>query len=573
MPVKKKQKQKKKIWEDHYEDQIRYNIPLAKEKNLAELIRASAKKYGGQKAFTQFMPNGMSASLSFAEIDSYSDDLYCYFVKALRLKAGTPIAIQAPNCLSYPIVAFACLKGQYPLVNINPLSTGQEVNRKLLDSGAEVLFIMDVFAEKLDDGLRFTKVHKVFSLKVTEYFNFVQHSLIRNVQRFVYKQLPPIKHRHWPIATILKEGRGLRISFPELLTDSSLQAENDDTALLQFTGGTTGTGKAAMLSHYNLLNNLAQIKEYCKNFVDDGEEMVLTALPLYHIFAFTVNFLFFYSIGAENILVPSPRPLSNLKKTFAKNEVTWFTGVNTLFNGLLNQTWFQQNPPKHLKMAVAGGMALQDSVAEKWQKLVGKRVVEGYGLTEASPVVSFNPLGGEIKVGSIGLPLSNTDIKIIDEKGRIAKKGEPGELCIYGPQVMKGYYYNEAETRNVLKGGWLKTGDIASVDDEGYIKIVDRKKDMINVSGFNVFPNDVENCIAAMPGVMEVAVIGVPDERSGEVPKAFIVKNDEKLQEKEVLKHCKQYLSAYKIPRHVEFRKDLPKTVVGKILRKDLRES
>jgi long-chain acyl-CoA synthetase len=346
---------------------------------------------------------------------------------------------------------------------------------------------------------------------------------------------------------------------------------HETLAALQYTGGTTGVSKGGMLSHGNLLANTAQMLEMAGPGLKPGVETVLTALPLYHIFAFTVNFLGFYQSGGRDILIPSPRPPSNLKKAWEKYPVTWFTGVNTLFNALLNEPWFVQNPPKHLRYSGAGGMALHGSVARRWQEVTGTPVVEGYGLTETSPVVTFNPMGGQVKEGSIGIPLPSTEVRCVDESGVPVAQGEAGELVTSGPQVMMGYWQRPEETERVIRDGWLHTGDVAVMDEEGYFRIVDRKKDMVLVSGFNVYPNEVEECIAHHPGVQEVGVIGVPDDRTGEAVKAFVVKKDPGLTEEALVAHCRESLAPYKVPKQIEFRTELPKTPVGKILRKDLR--
>ncbi len=343
----------------------------------------------------------------------------------------------------------------------------------------------------------------------------------------------------------------------------------DDVACLQYTGGTTGVSKGAMLTHRNLMMNMEQAMEMISG-VEKGKEVALTALPLYHIFAFTVNLLGFYYLGARNILVPNPRPLQNLKRAFENYPITWMSGVNTLFNGLSNEVWFQDSPPKHLKFASAGGMALQSSVAERWEKMSGKPVLEGYGLTESSPVITFNPLG-KTRAGSIGIPVPSTDLRCLDDAGNDVPQGEAGELAARGPQIMKGYWNRPDETAKTMRGEWLLTGDIGVMDADGYFSIVDRKKDMVLVSGFNVYPNEIEDCLAAHPGVLEAAVIGVPDGASGEAVKAFVVLRDATVTGEELRAYCREHLTAYKVPKNVEFRDDLPKSNVGKILRKDLR--
>jgi long-chain acyl-CoA synthetase len=341
--------------------------------------------------------------------------------------------------------------------------------------------------------------------------------------------------------------------------------------MLQYTGGTTGVSKGAMLSHGNLLANLQQAFSMGASHIEPGREVVLTALPLYHIFAFTFNLLCFYAAGARNVLVPSPRPIQNLQRAFDNYPITWVSGVNTLFNALLNEEWFTAFPPAHLKAAVAGGAALQAAVAQRWERVTGTRIAEGYGLTESSPVVCFNPIGGERRDESIGIPVPGTQVRLVDDAGVPVPLGSPGELVVRGPQVMQGYWNRPDETAKTLRDGWLHTGDVAVMDAQGWFRIVDRKKDMILVSGFNVYPNEVEDTIAKLDAVLEVAVIGVPDAKTGEAVRAYVVRQDDRLTEDEVRAHCRRYLTDYKLPRSIEFRTELPKTPIGKILRKDLR--
>ncbi|HEX8831087.1 MAG TPA: AMP-binding protein, partial [Longimicrobium sp.] len=381
--------------------------------------------------------------------------------------------------------------------------------------------------------------------------------------------LPPTTVPHTTFQDALRGGRE-RLGSGGV--ESYLEGVGLETlAALQYTGGTTGVSKGAMLTHGNLLANTAQVLEMNSRTLDEGKETVLTALPLYHIFAFTCNLLLFYQIGGHNILIPSPRPVSNLKTAFAKFPVSAFTGVNTLFNALADEPWMTQNPPRTLKFSGAGGMALHPAVGRKWKAVTGNQPVEGYGLTETSPVVTFNPVGVAVKEGSIGIPLPSTEVRCVDNDMNPVPQGQPGELVVRGPQVMPGYWQRPDETAKVLVDGWLRTGDIAQMDDDGFFRIVDRQKDMILVSGFNVYPNEVEEVLARHPAVREVGVIGVPDERSGEAVKAFVVVSDAAPTSDELIAHCRESLASYKVPKQIEFRPDLPKSPIGKILRKDLR--
>jgi long-chain acyl-CoA synthetase len=560
-----------KPWVQHYGSQINPTPPAPRHANLAALLRDAASLYSKQIAFTTCMPNGMHGSLTYAQIDSYSDAFAVYLRQVLGLAQGARVALQTPNCTAYPVVAFGILNAGCVLVNVNPLYTSAEMEHQFRDSGAEALVIVDMFADKLAPVLLNTTIRKVIVCEVSQFFSRVPRAVIRGVQRFWNKTLPKITFGHIRLDWALAEGAvalqrdAIDVkSYTANLTHASLAA-------LQYTGGTTGVSKGAMLTHGNLLANLEQAFAMGKSHIVDGKEVVLTALPLYHIFAFTFNLLSFYAVGARNILVPSPRPIGNLQRALENYNVTWISGVNTLFNALLNEEWFSLFPPKHLKAAVAGGAALQHAVAERWQKITGTRIAEGYGLTESSPVVSFNPIAGVQKPDSIGIPVPGTNVRLVDDAGNPVPSGEPGELIVNGPQVMQGYWNKPEETAKTVRDGWLYTGDVAVMDKDGYFKIVDRKKDMILVSGFNVYPNEVEDAIAKMDAVLEVAVIGVPDGKSGEAVRAYVVPQEDGLTEDAVRAHCKTYLTDYKIPKTVEFRKELPKTPIGKILRKDLK--
>lgn len=531
--------------------------------NLADLGSLCAARYGNKPAFTTVLPNGWSATLTFAEVNALSDKFASYLKNELGLSRGDRVAVQLPNCLAFPVVAFGVFKAGCVLVNVNPLYTVPEMVHQFNDSGAKVLVIMDLFGDKLTEAVPRTGLRHVVIANVADLFPFARRAIVK-LKLKLEKKIPHTKVHALSFNSALAAGN----AGPKL--DESLRGSREDIAALQYTGGTTGVSKGAVLTHGNLLANVQQITTFGKPRIEIGETM-LTALPLYHIFAFTANFLSFYALGAHNILIPSPRPLVNMEKAMRKFKPTWFSGVNTLFSGLLNEAWFQKGPCRSLKCSIAGGMALQSAVARKWKSVVGSPVVEGYGLTESSPVLTFNPIGGNVKPDTVGIPMPSTDLIIVDAAGNPVPLGEPGELLARGPQVMVGYWQRPDETAKVMKDGWLATGDIATMDAEGFVRIVDRKKDMILVSGFNVYPNEVEDCIAKHPDVLEVAVIGVPDENSGEIVRAYVVSRNSALTADAIREHCKQHLTAYKCPRSVEFRKDLPKTNVGKILRKELR--
>jgi long-chain acyl-CoA synthetase len=555
-------------WVPHYAPGTSADIGPIPYRHLADMVRQKSERYAGRTAFTQVMPNGMAGTLTYGEVDRHSDAFAAYLREELGLAAGDRVAIQMPNSLAYPVVLFGVLKAGCVAVNTNPLYTPTEMIHQFSDSGAKVLVISDLFADRLPAVVPKTQVRTVVTVRITEWFPAVPAFIIRAVLKYVKKQLPPTTVAHTTLRDALAAGSSRTGAGVERYLEG---VELDSVAALQYTGGTTGVSKGAMLTHRNLLANVFQMLEMNGAYLEEGEESVLTALPLYHIFAFTVNLLLFYEVGGHNVLIPSPRPPSNLKAAFEKFPVTWFSGVNTLFNALANEEWFRSAPPKGLKMSVAGGMALHGPVAAKWEKVTGTPVVEGYGLTEAAPVVSFNPVGSTVKVGSIGIPMPSTEVRCVDDQGNDVATGTAGELLVRGPQVMPGYWERPDETAKVLRDGWLYTGDVAEMDADGYITIVDRKKDMILVSGFNVYPNEVEEAIAHHPGVVEAAVIGVPDEASGEAVKAFVVRNDPSLTAEDVVKHCRESLAAYKVPRQVEFRNELPKSPIGKILRKELR--
>jgi long-chain acyl-CoA synthetase len=475
-----------------------------------------------------------------------------------------------PNCLAYPVIAQAVLKAGLVVVNTNPLYTPREMAFQFRDSGAKALVILDLFAGSLHEVLPETQIKHVVVCRISEYLSAPVEGLVRLVQRFWDRSIPQIKVQHESFRRVLAAARGAyeRSSLDRLA--GHLGA--DSIAALQYTGGTTGISKAAVLTHGNILSNAAQCRDFLIQQVREGEEVALGALPLYHIFAFTLHLFFFYGIGGRSVLIPNPRPLTNLKRAFENEPISWVSGVNTLFNGLCNELWFQDSPPKRLKVSIAGGMALQKVVAERWEAMTGTPIIEGYGLTETSPVLTFNPVGGLVKRESIGIPVPSTEIRLIDSEGRDVELGQPGELMARGPQVMKEYWNRPDETRSVMRSGWFATGDIAVMDSDGYFKIVDRKKDMILVSGFNVYPNEVEDVLAAHPDVLEVAVVGMPDSASGESVKAFVVSRRPELVAEELKSFARERLTPYKVPKSFEFRDSLPKSNVGKILRKELRQ-
>ncbi len=560
-----------KPWTQHYGAAIPGALPTPRHTHLADLVRDVCAQHAARVAFTTCMPNGMHGSLTYRQVGDYSDAFAVYLREVLGLKAGARVAVQTPNCLAYPVAAFGVLKAGCVLVNTNPLYTPAEMEHQFKDAGVEALVIVDMFADKLEGILAHTPIRKVIVAEVPQFFSRVPRAVIRLVMKWWNRVLPPIKVDHVRLPWALAEGAVARDRGRIDVARYTEGLGPDTLALLQYTGGTTGVSKGAMLTHANLLTNLEQAFSMGCSHIEEGKEVVLTALPLYHIFAFTFNLLCFFRAASRNVLVPSPRPIQNLQRAFDNYPITWVSGVNTLFNALMNEEWFTAFPPRHLKAAVAGGAALQHAVAERWKRITGTVIAEGYGLTESSPAVSFNPLSGMQKPDSIGIPVPGTDVRLVDDHGVAVPPGQPGELIVRGPQVMQGYWNRPDETARTLKDGWLHTGDVAVMDGDGYFRIVDRKKDMILVSGFNVYPNEVEDVIAQMDEVMEVAVIGVPDAKTGEAVRAYVVPMADGLTEEQVRAFCRRQLTDYKVPKAVEFRRELPKTPIGKILRKDLK--
>jgi long-chain acyl-CoA synthetase len=555
-------------WIQQYGSAIAPELPKPAHASLPAMAHAAAQRYGPQTAFTTVMPNGMYGSLSYQQVDQKSDDFARYLRQVAQLNAGDRVAIQMPNCLSYPVVLLGVLKAGCVAVNTNPLYTAAEMAHQFKDSGAKLVVVVDMFADKLQQALPQTDIQHVVITRVPEFFPPVVGGIVHAVMKHWNRLVPAHQVQATGLPAALEQGHA---------AGGDVAAwwgalKHDSLALLQYTGGTTGVAKGAMLSHGNLLWNLAQMRAMCASHIDDGKEVVLTALPLYHIFAFTVNFLCMFEAGARNILVPSPRPIQNLQRAIENYKITWITGVNTLYNALLGEEWFTAFPPKHLKAAGGGGAAMHHAVVQRFEQVTGAPLVEGYGLTESSPVVCFQPLSAPRVQDSIGIPAPMTEVRLVNDIGEPVALGQPGELIVRGPQVMGGYWQRPEATAEVIKGGWLYTGDVAVMDAQGTFKIVDRKKDMILVSGFNVYPNEIEDALTRHDGVLEAAVIGVPDGKTGEAVRAYVVKRDEALTAEALAAHCKTLLTGYKLPSRIEFRSELPKTAVGKILRRDLRD-
>lgn len=547
-----------RIWLKNYPPSVNPDINFGDLKSISQCLDRAFNKYARLPAATC-----LGTTMTYGELAATVARFASFLQNKLAIKKGDRIAVMLPNTLQFLVAELAAIRIGAICVNTNPLYTPREMKHQFIDSGAKAIVILDLFADKLEEIIKDTKIEHVIITSVADQLPIWKSAVLSTVMHF--KKLVPKHHlKVTRFKTALSEGDPSKLNVPEM--------HLDDLAILQYTGGTTGVSKGAMLTHRNILANMLQIQGVTKEALEPGAEVVLTALPLYHIFALSVNFLAFFADGQHMILVPKPIPIENTVKLFKKYKITVMTGVNTLFNSLNNSKAFQELAPRTLKVVVAGGMALQDSVNKAFQTITGVRITEGFGLTEASPVTHVNPLSSNNPVGSIGIPLPSTFAKVVSEDGRDLLPGETGELVIKGPQVMKGYWNRDDETAKVLRDGWLWTGDMARMNEDGFFFIVDRKKDMVLVSGFNVYPNEVEDVLASHSKVLEAAVIGVPDKSSGEAVKAFIVPKDKSLTVEELRAYCKENLTGYKVPRHFEFRDQLPKSNIGKILRRELRE-
>ncbi|MFC4727615.1 AMP-binding protein [Coralloluteibacterium thermophilus] len=529
--------------------------------SIVAVLSASCETFRDRPAFSNF-----GKVLTYGDIDRLSTHFASYLLNELKLKKGDRVALMLPNVLQYPVAIFGVLRAGLTVVNTNPMYTARELKHQLVDSGATAIVVLDNFAHVVEQVIGETQVRQVVTTGVGDMLGLPKGPLINFVLKYVRKQVPD-----YTLHGAIRFREALRIGAQRPLPE--VRIDNGDVAFLQYTGGTTGVAKGAMLTHRNMVANMQQASAWLGNNARPGETVIVTALPLYHIFALTANCLVFMKFGGLNLLITNPRDMKGFVKELKGARFTAITGVNTLFNGLLNTPGFDEVDFSHLQMTLGGGMAVQRAVAERWKKVTGCTLVEAYGLTETSPAACINPMDIAEYSGSIGLPICSTDACIKNEEGQILPHGEIGELCIKGPQVMAGYWRRPEETARAIDAdGWLHTGDMARIDPDGFVYIVDRKKDMILVSGFNVYPNEVEDVIAQMPEVLEVAVIGVPDERSGEKVMAVIVRKDASLTAEDVQAFCRENLTGYKQPRLVEFRDELPKSNVGKILRRELRE-
>ncbi|CAI8166564.1 MAG: Long-chain-fatty-acid--CoA ligase [Pseudidiomarina mangrovi] len=549
-----------KVWIKRYPAGVPATIDADHYASLLEIFEESLAKYADRIAYVN-----MDHQLSFKELDQQSRNFAAY-LQAQGLQKGDAVAIMMPNLLQYPIALFGTLRAGMTVVNVNPLYTPRELKHQLSDANCKAIVILDNFASTLEKVVADVPVKHVILTAIGDMLPAPKRWIVNLVVKYVKKMVPSYQLSNTiDFRSVLSQGAQADYSRPTVT--------GDDLAFLQYTGGTTGLAKGAMLSHRNMVANLEQVSAVFAPLVNDGEETIITALPLYHIFALTVNCLTFIKHGGKNILITNPRDMAGFVKELQKHPFSMISGVNTLFNGLLHAEGFKDLDFSNLKIAMGGGMAVQRSVAEHWERVTKSRLLEGYGLTECSPVVTTNPTDIQSFTGTIGIPLPSTDVRIVDiESGAELAIGETGEIQVRGPQVMVGYYNRPDETAKVMQDDWFMTGDIGFMDEQGFVKIVDRKKDMILVSGFNVYPNEIEDVVVSHPKVLEVAAVGVPHDSSGEAVKVFVVRKDNSLTEKELIEYARENLTGYKVPKFVEFREDLPKTNVGKILRRELRD-
>jgi long-chain acyl-CoA synthetase len=562
-------------WEKFYHQECKdFDADNLAFTDLVHLERHAFENHADEPAFTTVLPNGAKATITYEELHNYSNDFAAYLREIVGLSAGDTVALMTPNCIDFPIAAFGAIKAGCRITNVNPLYTAEEMEHQLKDSNARLLVIIDMFGDKVDAVIKNTNVETVVTLSLLDFFSSMKKMIIGFVLKRVKKVIPEMTSPRTKISAALVQGNKIRISKNIDVAGYTTGINRDDVIVYQYTGGTTGRSKGAELTHRSILANALQAEAIVvslKNEDLNKKDTVLVALPLYHITAFSLILMPALINGQHALMIPSPRPPSNLQTAFENFEVNYFTGINTLYAALLEEPWFGAEVVKHLKFCGSGGAAQHVAVAERWQKVTGKPIIEGYGMTECSGVMTLNFLDS-YRLGTVGIPVPGVDIRIVGEDGTDQPLNTPGELWCKAPTVMKGYLDRPDATAEAITDGWLHTGDIAQMDEDGFIKIVDRLKDMILVSGFNVFPNDVEDIIAKIDGVVEVGVVGIADEKTAEAVKAFIVVNDASITADIVIAHCREHLTNYKIPKQIAFIDELPKSPVGKILRRSLRD-
>ncbi|WP_432816616.1 AMP-binding protein [Sulfitobacter sp. JB4-11] len=557
-------------WSKYYSTDAR-NFDLANmgAQTISEMIDQSAATFGTQKALTTILPTGAETSITFSDLRTQAEWFAVYLRDVLGLEHGGTVAVMTANCIGFGVASLGIAKAGCIATNVNPLYTPAEMQHQLNDSGAQVLVIIDLFGDKADEVVNNTAVRKVVTVSLLEYFPPLKRALLNFVLKRVKKAIPPMQTKHITFSAALAAGRARAggADIPSYTAD----VKHSDTALYQYTSGTTGRSKGAELSHRAILANAYQAELMTNSLRRSGGETALVVLPLYHITAFALIFIAGLRTGGHCVLVPSPRPLSNLKAAFERHDVTWFSGINTLFAALLTEDWFKKEMVQNLRFCGSGGAAQTTGVAQKFKDLTGKEICQGYGMTECAGVLTLNPVDDN-RFGSVGIPVPGTEVRIVDDEGKDVAQGQPGEVIGRGPTLMKGYLNRPDATAETIVDGWLHSGDIGVVDADGFIEIVDRKKDMILVSGFNVAPNEIEDTISRLPDVAQVGVVGIPDEKTGEAPAAFIVRAASSVTEEQILAACRKDLTSYKIPKLVRFVDEVPVTLSGKVLRRELRE-
>ena len=553
-------------WESQYDPHLlKFDLDENEFRLVSDILARSVAERGEEKAFSLVLPTGDFQELTYTELDEASDALAAYLVGDLGLMRGDVVAVQLPNSLHFPVIFFAAMKAGLTITNLNPLYSEREVIHQIRDSGAKMLFGFALFAERLTGKVQTLDLKQIIIASPWEFFPTEKAEMLKSFLTEM-KMVPAIDFPHATFDEVMEKGRA---AGPAKVDLSAVQP--GDAALIQYTGGTTGVSKGAVLTHTNLTSVLHMVYEYGIRHSDEEiPDFALAALPLYHIFAMILNLMMFVRVGRCSVLIPNPQPLTNLKPAFEHYDIDWMTGVDTLYAGLLAEDWFIELVPK-VRYSIAGGSALRLSTAKRWEEKIGP-IFEGYGLTETSCIIAFNPVDGSGRLGTVGLPMPGIDLRIVDEEGDPVGFEEPGHLLVRGANITTGYLNRPDETAKAFHDGWMETGDIVEMSEDGYLKIVDRKKDVIMVSGFNVFPNEIEDVIAALVGIGDVAAIGIPHEKRGEAPKIFAVRHDPHISEDDIIAHCREHLVAYKIPAAVEFVDELPKSPVGKILRKELRD-
>jgi len=559
-----------KPWIKYYSDEARQlDAARLPAQTLPQMLDHAVSRFGDKPALTTILPTGAQTSVSYNELKGHAEDFATYLREDLGLAAGDTVAIMSPNCIGFCVASLGVSIAGCIGTNVNPLYTPDELEHQLNDSGARAIVIIDLFGDKLDKVIANTGVQHVITLSIVDFFPTLKKALLGFVLKRVRKVIPVMTTRHTRMADALAMGRKRSGSRDVGAYRQGITGES--VALYQYTSGTTGRSKGAALSHIAILTNSEQGRLMIAGNLKEGEEVALVALPLYHITAFSLIFVSALTVGGHGILAPSPRPPSNLKAAFQKHRITWFTGINTLFAGLMAEDWFDKSLVSDIRFCGSGGAAQQTGVARKWQERTGVEILQGYGMTEVSGVLTINPLG-ENRLGKVGVPVPGAEVRIVDDEGKDVPHGEQGEVIARTPSIMHSYLNNTDATDEVLKDGWYYSGDIGVMDEDGFIEIVDRKNDMILVSGFNVAPNEVEDVISTLPGVVQVGVIGVADEKTGEAPVAFVVRSDDTLSEDRIVANCREKLTNYKIPRQIRFVDDVPVTLSGKVLRRQLRD-